>query len=111
MWRDSFGHTGAGLAADGDNNGLIDADDYEVWKSNFGYHSGSDASANSAVPEPATLVMMIVGAAGFCLKRRRKNQTESKTNKGPLFQQARPLFDASRERTSLRTLPSEATDS
>ena len=33
--------------------------------------SGSGASANAAVPEPATLVLLMFAAAGWCLRRRR----------------------------------------
>lgn len=36
VWRDSLGNTGLGLMADGDGNGLIDASDYEIWRSNLG---------------------------------------------------------------------------
>jgi len=43
--------------------------DYNVWRTHFGQTAGSGASANTAVPEPATLVMLILAAAGWCLRR------------------------------------------
>jgi hypothetical protein len=71
VWRDSLGSTGAGLAADGNINGVIDAGDYIVWKSHFGTHAGSGAggSTTTAVPEPTTLLMLLVGMPIFCRRR------------------------------------------
>jgi hypothetical protein len=60
VWRDTLGST-TNLAADGNHNDQIDAGDYDVWRANFGNHSGSGASANAAVPEPATLKLLLVG--------------------------------------------------
>jgi hypothetical protein len=47
--------------------------DYDTWRSHFGQHagSGSGASANFTVPEPATLVLLMFAAAGWCLRRGR----------------------------------------
>src|SRR5262249_37648130 len=70
VWRDTLGST-TNLAADGNGNGVIDAGDYGVWKANFGNHSGSGASANAAVPEPATLTLLFLAAAIIPLRRRR----------------------------------------
>ena len=36
VWRDSLGQAGTGLAADGNGNDQIDPGDYIVWKTNFG---------------------------------------------------------------------------
>jgi hypothetical protein len=74
IWRDTLGST-TDLRANGDNTGAsagkIDQADYNVWKSNFGNHSGSGAGANAALPEPASLVMLLLPAVGWCLWRRR----------------------------------------
>ena len=45
---------------------------YNTWRANFGQPSGSGsvASANAAVPEPSTLVMLVLAAVGVCSRRR-----------------------------------------
>jgi hypothetical protein len=46
--------------------------DYNVWRAHFGQSAGngSGASANAAVPEPATLTLMVLAAVGWMLGRR-----------------------------------------
>ncbi len=69
VWRDSLDQMGSGLAADGDGDGAIDADDYGVWASHFGEAAGSGGGAalfsagplSPAVPEPASLVILLFG--------------------------------------------------
>jgi hypothetical protein len=76
----------AGLLGDFNSDGKVDAADYVVWRktdgTSTGYStwrthfgqtlgSGSGVSANAAVPEPATVVLLVVAAAGWCLRRRR----------------------------------------
>ena len=89
----------AALSGDYNNNGTVDAADYvlwrknnntavtlpndatpgtspadyTVWRSHFGQPpgSGSGASANAAIPEPATFLLLMFGVAGWCLRRRR----------------------------------------
>lgn len=79
---------GVGIPGDFNQNGVVDAADYvtwrehlgsiytqvdyDVWRSHFGETagSGSGASASDAVPEPATLVMLIVGLLKMCSHRR-----------------------------------------
>jgi hypothetical protein len=53
-------------------NGLS-AQDYQIWRTHFGQTAGSGAGAiaNAAVPEPATIAILIVGMLGMCLCRRR----------------------------------------
>ena len=78
-----------GLPGDFNANGVVDAadyviwrkglgtiytqDDYNLWRTNFGRPGGSGAGvdANTAVPEPATSVILMSAAAGWCLRRRR----------------------------------------
>jgi hypothetical protein len=83
----------AGLSGDFNNDGAVDAADYVVWRKNFdgdqakyfawranfgaslGPSSGSALPSaeplSAAVPEPATLVLMNLVAAAWCLRRRR----------------------------------------
>jgi autotransporter-associated beta strand protein len=72
VWRDTLGQSGTGLAADGNQNDQIDAGDYDVWRAHFGQTvgSGSGASANTTVPEPATLEMLLMGMLVMCSRRR-----------------------------------------
>jgi uncharacterized protein DUF642 len=79
VWRDTLGST-TDLRANGDNTGAsagkIDQADYAVWKSHFGNHAGSGtgASANSAVPEPATLLMVLSGTLTICSRQCQKGR-------------------------------------
>ncbi|HEY4232336.1 MAG TPA: PEP-CTERM sorting domain-containing protein, partial [Lacipirellulaceae bacterium] len=56
------------LAADGNGDGIIDAGDYIVWRDHLGASVGSGAGASSsavsAVPEPSTLLLGLMAAAG-----------------------------------------------
>ncbi len=47
--------------------------DYDLWRMNFGQTggSGAGATANAAVPEPATLVLLIIAAVGWFPRPRR----------------------------------------
>jgi hypothetical protein len=61
-------------AADGNSDTVVDQSDYELWRANFGNPNppgaGSGGLAGSAVPEPASVVMLIVGLLGSCIRRR-----------------------------------------
>ena len=80
------------LAGDYNGNGIVDAadyvmwrkglgttytqTDYNVWRAHFGQPPGSGAALPSAeplsatVPEPATVVLLMFAAAGWCLSGR-----------------------------------------
>ena len=47
--------------------------DYDVWRAHFGQTAGSGAGAlaNAAVPEPTTLLLLMLAVVGSCLKRGR----------------------------------------
>jgi T5SS/PEP-CTERM-associated repeat protein/probable HAF family extracellular repeat protein len=47
VWRRSVGQAGAGLAADGDGNKRIDSGDYSIWRAHFGQTTGSAAGGGS----------------------------------------------------------------
>jgi hypothetical protein len=60
VWRRTHGDTGAGLAADGDWSGAVDAGDFRVWRANIG-RSANSGSGSAAVPEPLAIVLMMAG--------------------------------------------------
>lgn len=69
IWRDSFGQTGYGLAADGDGDRAITQSDYDLWKSSFLMQSGA-ANISLPVPEPSSLVVLLAGVtAATCVSR------------------------------------------
>lgn len=78
VWRDNLGSNHI-LGGHGDENGdsldVVDMDDYEIWKANFGYVSppGSGAVA-AAVPEPGTLGFLAAGSLGLLALRRRQRR-------------------------------------
>ena len=72
VWRRAM-QGGGDLAADGSRDGVVDQADYDVWRTHFGQTAGNGAGAiaNAAVPEPATMVMLMLALAGWCLRRGR----------------------------------------
>jgi beta-glucanase (GH16 family) len=70
VWRDSLGQSGIGLPADGSGNGTVDESDFQIWKENFGNTQVGAATSTEAVPEPATVVpMSVVGLMLMYLHR------------------------------------------
>jgi hypothetical protein len=78
VWRDHFGAPAGSLPNDVDG-GMIGQAQYDTWKANFGLvRSGGGASEReiAAVPEPATLILIVVSVCGLaigrprCLRRR-----------------------------------------
>ena len=71
LWRDHLGAPAGTLPNDIDG-GVIGPDQYATWRTNFGQStgSGSGASANTAVPEPETLSMLLVGILTTFSRRR-----------------------------------------
>ena len=60
VWRQLLDQTGPGLPADGDDNGVVDATDYDFWRARFGnVLSAGATAATAAVPEPATLSILV----------------------------------------------------
>ena len=67
VWRDNLGQPAASLPnRDPGNSGLINQADYTYWKSRFGATSNG-AGGVAAVPEPASLLLML--GAWACLGR------------------------------------------
>jgi mannan endo-1,4-beta-mannosidase len=69
VWRDSLGQGGAGLAADGDGDGVIGDGDYAVWRLFFGETAAGPGGAS--VPEPACLSLALLVVAGWLTARNR----------------------------------------
>ncbi|MEX2172637.1 MAG: PEP-CTERM sorting domain-containing protein [Pirellulales bacterium] len=67
VWRDTLGST-TNLAANGNGNTAIDAGDYDVWKQNFGAVAGSGAG-DAAVPEPTSAALLALALVAINLRR------------------------------------------
>jgi len=67
LWRN-----GGPLQNEVNTIGTVDASDYDAWRARFGNTSGSGSSlvASAAVPEPASLCLMLMAMAGGYLVRR-----------------------------------------
>lgn len=61
VWRDTLGDTGAGLAADGNGDGEVNAGDLTVWQTAYGSSAGSPPPTN-AVPEPLGVSLALMAA-------------------------------------------------
>ena len=71
VWRKSNGTT-TSLPND-PVGGTIGQAQYDNWRAHFGQTAGSGvgAIANADVPEPSTLLLLMLGGTGWCLRRRR----------------------------------------
>ena len=71
VWRKNSGTTN--VLPNDPIGGTIGTVQYNQWRSHFGQTAGSGggASVSFAVPEPATLVLLTIVAAGWCVRRGR----------------------------------------
>lgn len=65
IWADNYRQAGGWLGGDFSGNGFIDGADYTIWADNFGWIGGP------AVPEPAMLSVLALGAAALIRRRGR----------------------------------------
>ena len=67
LYRDTLGNSVTPFSgADGDGNGLVDTEDYNVWVANFGSSSASGLS----VPEPAGFLLLLGAMSVFLVTGR-----------------------------------------
>ena len=72
QWEGGLGGSGTGwLYGDFDYNGEVNYDDYLLWEGALGSQTGILSGA-AAVPEPATMGVLVAGAIGLVLRRRRR---------------------------------------
>jgi T5SS/PEP-CTERM-associated repeat protein len=75
VWRKTVSQSGPALAADGNNDGHIDSGDFAIWRTSYGAQAaGSGASFTATIPEPTSLVMLLIAAAALPLRARCTNR-------------------------------------
>jgi hypothetical protein len=71
VWRNTLSQTvSSGSGADGNQSGTVDAGDYDFWRARFGNAAGGGASSEPGIPEPSTLLLLLVQCSAFALRRR-----------------------------------------
>jgi hypothetical protein len=73
VWQNNFGTASGATWSTGDFNGdgKVDGADFLLWQNNFGAdYTSTSASVSAAVPEPATLTLLSLGALGLIRRRR-----------------------------------------
>ena len=70
IWQKQFGFAGVGINADGNKDGVVSAADYVLWRNNAA--AGSGAVFGSAVPEPSSCLLVVLGLMSTlgCWRRR-----------------------------------------
>jgi hypothetical protein len=70
-WRDNLGAADeTSINGNGDGLNGVDAADYDLWKLHFGEMAGSGGLAGGAVPEPTSLVLLMLGLTSLAIGRR-----------------------------------------
>ncbi len=72
-YRKTLGQMGVGLFADGNGDNMVESGDLGVWRSQFGKPNSpvNGAGVNMAVPEPASMIFLLMTAVGVLPIRRR----------------------------------------
>ena len=72
--RSTYGQSGVGLAADFDEDGDVDLDDYEIFVASFGMAGSPEAPIlpeGLSVPEPTSVMLLILGVSTLVRRGRR----------------------------------------
>ena len=72
IWQAGFGTTSYASPRNGDADwdGDVDGDDFLKWQSNFGTRAAPGAAAVAGVPEPSSLVLLLLGGLSLLARRR-----------------------------------------
>ena len=85
VWRDNFG--GTTLTNETVSPGIVDQEDYDEWKANFGVpvtittivdnfrfvNAGAGSVSSSATPEPTSALLAVCGALALGVSRRKRD--------------------------------------
>jgi cyclophilin family peptidyl-prolyl cis-trans isomerase len=74
VWKNSFGSTAA-AEADGNGDGKVNAADYTIWRDSLNQMGGPGSGAAAGVPEPRSLLLALSTAPMLWLAARRKIRT------------------------------------
>jgi hypothetical protein len=90
LWEAGYGATSGALASDGDadGDGDVDGNDFLLWQANLGstaQDSPEPISASRAVPEPATVLLALVGLAAGAIAAARRNSRFTERAATPRF--------------------------
>jgi hypothetical protein len=71
LWRHLLGQTGVGLAADGNGDHVINQADFDIWRAHYGQTpgGGSGSIVGATIPEPASMLMFIIGTLATISRR------------------------------------------
>lgn len=69
VWKSNFGTANA--ATDGNGNGIVDAADYTIWRDHLGQTAGSGSASPSLVPEPSSFFLLSIGSVLAAARRRK----------------------------------------
>jgi hypothetical protein len=73
VWRDTLNQsTSVGNGADGNANGVIDSADYDVWKAQYGTASFPESAMGRTLPEPTLSELAVASAMVMIGVRRRR---------------------------------------
>ena len=68
LWRDALA-SGGTLLNETASLGIVDAADYDAWKANFGAHGGKGGGALGSVPEPSCGSLLAAGMMVLAVRR------------------------------------------